>query len=79
MRSTRIRGDMIGQLDPVEAKTAALLGDTIGGMIADEHSAAAPVGIDHLDGGRLIGPQQYQRRYASFRIDHRGPVRDTPS
>ena len=49
---------MIGQLDRVEAKRAELSRNSVGGVIADEHGAAAPVGIDQLDGGRFVGSQQ---------------------
>jgi hypothetical protein len=45
---------MIGQLDHDEAQTPELWRNSIGGMFADEHGAAASVGIDQLDGGRLV-------------------------
>jgi hypothetical protein len=49
---------MTDQLDRVETKRAELSRDPAGSMIADENGAAASVGIDQLDGGRLVGSRQ---------------------
>jgi hypothetical protein len=49
---------MIGQVGRTDAKGAEPLRDPIGSVIANEYSTAGSIDINHLNGRRLIGPEQ---------------------